>query len=101
MSASGAAVRTPVKKNGIVFGSRTFFSVSNGEAAYDRISSIWVASFCRRPLATCTNTTKNTEMVTMMRRGIWLSSEYMLFSTPTMTTAGMAATVMASGFTSR
>ena len=43
---------------------------------------------------------KNTASVTMIRRPIWLSSAYMLLSTPTMTTAGIAATVTASGLTS-
>ncbi len=36
-------------------------------------------------------------MVTIIRRGSWLSSAYMLLRTPTMTTAGIAAIVMAVG----
>ena len=70
ITASGAAVRMAVKKYGNEFGRRTLASTCRGVAAYERISSTWVASFCRSPFDTCTNTTKNTAIVTMMRRPI-------------------------------
>ena len=69
-----------------MLGRRTLRSTWRGVAAYERISSSCVASFWRRPLATWTKTMKNTASVTMIRRPIWLSSAYMLFSTPTITT---------------
>ncbi len=83
----------------MVLGTRTLASTCRGLAAYDCISSICVGLLCRRPLVTWTKTMKKTAMLTMSRRPIWLSRAYMLLSTPTITTAGTAATVTASGLT--
>ena len=60
----------PVKRYGIVLGSRTLARICRGVAAYERISSSCVASFWRSPLATWTKTMKNTASVTMIRRPI-------------------------------
>ena len=74
ITVSGAATRTPVKRNDIAFGKRTFTNCCRDVAANERISSNWVGELWRRPRDTLTNTTKNAAIVVMIRRGVSLSA---------------------------
>ena len=70
-----------------------------GDAAYERISSTWVALTWRSPLATLTSTMKNTINITIVRRGVEVVDENMLLSTGTRTMIGIALRATASGVT--
>ena len=100
ITATGAAIFTAVNRYGTALGMRVLTRIALGDAAYDCISSMWVALTWRRPFATFTSTMNDTIIVTMMRRGTSVVLANMLFSTGTITMIGIAFRAMASGVTS-
>ncbi len=96
---AGAAIFNAVNRYGTAFGTRTLRRIATSVAAYERMSSSWIACTSRSPRATLTSTMKYTTSVTISRRGTSLVTENMLLNTETKTKIGTAFRPIASGDT--